>query len=76
MESTPRPRPARRTGDATSTSRKGFASMDAERQRELASKGGKASHVSGKGHQWTSEQAREAGRKGGQTSRRGKAKKA
>ena len=45
--------------------RRGFASMDPEKQREIASKGGKASHQSGNAHEWTSEEAQEAGRKGG-----------
>lgn len=45
--------------------KQGFASMDPERQREIASKGGKAAHAKGTAHQFTSEEAREAGRKGG-----------
>lgn len=45
----------------------GFASMDAERRREIASKGGKAAHAKGTAHQWTPEEAASAGRKGGQT---------
>jgi general stress protein YciG len=44
---------------------RGFAAMDREKQREIASKGGKASHLSGHAHQFTPEEAREAGRKGG-----------
>lgn len=48
------------------TSRRGFASMDNHKQREIASKGGKAAHRSGNAHQFTPEEAREAGRKGGQ----------
>ncbi len=44
---------------------RGFAGMDEERQREIASKGGKAAHESGNAHEFTSEEAREAGRKGG-----------
>lgn len=47
------------------TSDRGFASMDPSRQREIASKGGKAAHDKGTAHEWTSEEAREAGRKGG-----------
>jgi uncharacterized protein len=43
----------------------GFASMDPDKQREIASKGGKASHRKGTAHEWTSEEAKEAGRKGG-----------
>lgn len=45
---------------------RGFASMDPQKQREIASKGGKAAHQSGRAHEFTSEEAREAGRKGGQ----------
>ncbi|HJT74888.1 MAG TPA: KGG domain-containing protein [Chitinophaga sp.] len=48
------------------TSRRGFASMDIQKQREIASKGGKAAHLSGNAHQFTSEEARKAGSKGGQ----------
>ena len=64
-------RPAARIGDGSRTSRRGFASMDPAEQRRIASEGGKASHASGQGHKWTTEEAREAGRKGGLTSRRG-----
>ena len=46
--------------------------MDAAKQREIASKGGKAAHQKGSAHEWTSEEAREAGRKGGMASHRGK----
>ena len=46
----------------TDTSNRGFASMDPERQREIASQGGKAAHESGNAHEFTSEEAREAGR--------------
>ena len=49
--------------------RRGFASMSAEKQREIASKGGRAAHVQGTAHEWSSEEAREAGRKGGASSR-------
>lgn len=56
------------TGKVSRTSSRGFASMDPDKQREIASKGGKAAHQSGHAHQWNSEQAREAGRKGGQAS--------
>lgn len=44
---------------------RGFASMDRARQREIASKGGKAAHAKGNAHEWTREEAREAGRRGG-----------
>jgi uncharacterized protein len=49
---------------------RGFASMDRGKQREIASKGGKAAHQKGTAHEWTSEEAREAGRKGGMASHR------
>jgi general stress protein YciG len=49
------------------TSRRGFASMDERKQREIASKGGKAAHQSGHAHEFTPEEAREAGRKGGES---------
>jgi hypothetical protein len=39
--------------------------MDPKKQREIASKGGKAAHAKGTAHEWTKEEAREAGRKGG-----------
>jgi len=48
------------------TSNRGFASMDEEKQREIAGKGGKAAHESGHAHEFTSEEAREAGHKGGE----------
>ena len=48
------------------TSNRGFASMDDEKQREIASKGGQAAHEKGTAHEFTSEEAREAGKKGGE----------
>lgn len=48
-----------------STADRGFKSMDKDKQREIARKGGKAAHAKGTGHEWTSAEAREAGRKGG-----------
>jgi general stress protein YciG len=48
------------------TPSRGFASMDRERQREIASKGGRAAHAKGTAHEWTAEEARAAGRKGGE----------
>lgn len=48
---------------------RGFASMDSNKQREIASKGGRAAHTQGTAHEWTSEEARQAGRKGGAASR-------
>lgn len=44
---------------------RGFASMNLNKRREIASKGGKAAHAKGTAHEWTREEAREAGRKGG-----------
>lgn len=52
------------------TEDRGFASMDRDKQREIASKGGKAAHQKGTAHEWTSEEARDAGRKGGIASHR------
>jgi general stress protein YciG len=52
--------------------RRGFASMSSDKQREIASKGGRAAHLKGTAHEWTSEEARKAGRKGGQISRGGR----
>ena len=47
------------------TEDRGFASMDRKRQRDIASKGGKAAHKKGAAHEWTREEAQAAGRKGG-----------
>ena len=49
-------------GQQGNTSERGFASMDKEKQREIASKGGKAAHEKGTAHEFDSEEAREAGR--------------
>jgi len=46
---------------------RGFAAMDQARQREIASKGGQSAHAQGKAHQFSSAEAREAGRKGGES---------
>ena len=54
-------------------SNRGFASMDAARQREIASKGGKAAHQKGTAHEWTPDEARVAGRKGGEAVSRDRA---
>lgn len=54
-------------GNQGGKSDRGFASMDDEEQREIASKGGKAAHEKGTAHEFNSEEAREAGRKGGET---------
>ena len=45
--------------------KRGFGSMDEMKQREIASKGGRAAHERGKAHEFTSEEARAAGKKGG-----------
>jgi general stress protein YciG len=58
------------TGDRKE--RRGFASMSPEKQREIASKGGRAAHEKGTAHEWTADEARSAGRKGGQVSRGGR----
>lgn len=58
--------------NASRKERRGFASMSPEKQREIASKGGRAAHQKGTAHEWTSEEARSAGRKGGQISRGGR----
>ena len=47
---------------------RGFAGMDPERQRQISSQGGKAAHQKGTAHEFDSEEAREAGRKGGMVS--------
>jgi len=54
--------------------RRGFASMSSEKQREIASKGGRAAHAKGTAHEWSSGEARDAGRKGGMVSRGGRGK--
>jgi general stress protein YciG len=59
--------------EKTDTSQRGFASMDAEKQRQIASKGGKIAHERGHAHEFTPEEAREAGRKGGQAVSRDRA---
>jgi hypothetical protein len=46
--------------------------MSVEKQREIASKGGRAAHEKGTAHEWTADEARNAGRKGGQVSRGGR----
>ena len=58
----------------TRKERRGFASMTADKQREIASKGGRAAHQKGTAHEWSSDEAREAGRKGGMASRGGRGK--
>jgi general stress protein YciG len=58
--------------DVARKERRGFASMSREKQREIASKGGRAAHEKGTAHEWTPDEARAAGRKGGQSSRGGR----
>jgi general stress protein YciG len=56
---------ASQSASARSRSNRGFASMDREKQREIASKGGRAAHAKGTAHEFDSGEARDAGRKGG-----------
>ena len=49
---------------------RGFAAMDTEKQKEIARKGGRAAHEQGVAHEWSSQEAREAGKKGGQSRNR------
>jgi len=51
-------------------SRRGFAAMEAVKQREIASRGGKAAHEKGTAHEFSSDEARQAGRKGGEAAHR------
>ena len=51
--------------ERNSPKRRGFAAMDRERQRAIASEGGRAAHQKGTAHEFSPEEAREAGRKGG-----------
>src|SRR5215216_3407236 len=51
--------------DENDREERGFAAMDAERQREIASQGGRTAHQRGTAHEFTPEEARDAGRKGG-----------
>ncbi len=55
------------------THNRGFASMDPSKQKEIASKGGRAAHAAGTAHEFTSDEARAAGRKGGQAVSRDRA---
>ena len=54
---------SKETSVASRRSPRGFAAMDPQRQREIASLGGRAAHQSGHAHEFTSEEARVAGRK-------------
>lgn len=68
------PRAREGTVEEIRKQRKGFAGMSAEKQREIAAKGGRAAHQKGTAHEWSSDEAREAGRKGGMASRGGRGK--
>jgi uncharacterized protein len=54
--------------------RKGFSAMSPDKQREIASKGGRAAHEQGTAHEWTPIEAAEAGRLGGKAARGGRGK--
>ncbi|HFK2920952.1 TPA: KGG domain-containing protein [Stenotrophomonas maltophilia] len=54
------------TAPQRGTSQRGFASMDQDKQRAIAAKGGRAAHASGNAHEFSPAEARVAGRKGGQ----------
>ncbi|NTS42675.1 general stress protein [Flavisolibacter sp. BT320] len=58
------------TSNERGKARRGFAAMSAERQRQIASQGGRAAHQQGVAHQWSTEEAKAAGKKGGQASGR------
>lgn len=60
-------RSSERRGRGQGSSNRGFAAMNPERQKEIASEGGRAAHRQGVAHEWNSEEARKAGRKGGMT---------
>lgn len=60
---------------ARKKSRRGFASMSAEQQRAIASMGGRAVHERGTAHEFTSDEAREAGRLGGEAAQRRRAER-
>jgi uncharacterized protein len=62
----------RNTGGVSRKTPRGFAAMDPQAQRAIAAKGGRAAHQKGTAHEFTSEEARVAGRKGGEASRGGR----
>jgi uncharacterized protein len=69
------PMPMNMTSEGTAPAprkkaRRGFAAMSPEKQKEIASLGGKAAHAKGTAHEFSPEEAREAGRKGGQAAQR------
>ena len=63
---------SRNTGSVSRKTPRGFAAMDPQAQRAIAAKGGRAAHQKGTAHEFTSEEARIAGRKGGEASRGGR----
>ena len=63
---------SRTTGTVSRKTPRGFAAMDPQAQRAIAAKGGRAAHQKGTAHEFTSEEARIAGRKGGEASRGGR----
>ena len=63
---------SRSTGGVSRKTPRGFAAMDPQAQRAIAAKGGRAAHQKGTAHEFTSEEARIAGRKGGEASRGGR----
>ncbi|GAC1411778.1 MAG: hypothetical protein PVSMB1_06170 [Gemmatimonadaceae bacterium] len=63
---------SRSTSTVSRKTPRGFAAMDPQAQRAIAAKGGRAAHQKGTAHEFTSEEARIAGRKGGEASRGGR----
>ena len=63
---------SRNTSTVSRKTPRGFAAMDPQAQRAIAAKGGRAAHQKGTAHEFTSEEARVAGRKGGEASRGGR----
>lgn len=57
---------AQKSGSGSGPAKRGFAAMDQNQQREIASKGGQAAHQKGTAHEFDSEEARRAGQKGGE----------
>ncbi len=61
------------SSSGTGPAKRGFAAMDQNQQREIASKGGQAAHQKGTAHEFDSEEARRAGQKGGEAVSRNRA---
>jgi general stress protein YciG len=57
--------PTTNSSDQAKRSHRGFASMDPSKQREIASKGGRAAHAQGRAHEFSADEAKVAGKKGG-----------